>query len=71
MGTFLKVAFGTVVAIWTAAAFLMVIIGLAMEDWVPVRGGLALEALLVVPVATLWAAWQGGAAVVRWVKRPR
>ena len=57
MRTFLVVSFGTVVAVVTAAALLVVALGLALEDYGAAGSGAALWGLFAVLVGLGWATW--------------
>ena len=65
MGTFLRVSFGTIVALVTAAALLMLVVAAALDDAEMAYAGLLLWGLLAGFVATGWLLWVAG----RWAWR--
>ena len=65
MGFFLRVSFGTVVAIWTAVVLLMLLVAAGSEDAEMAYAALTLEGVLAAVVATGWGLWLVG----RWARR--
>lgn len=63
------VSFGTVVAVVTAAAFLIVTLGAAAADRQAVVAGATLWGAMLVLVASGWAAWWLARTVARLVRR--
>ena len=71
MRTFLAVSVGTVVAAVTLACLLVVVAGLATEEYALARAGAVLWGLWAVLVLGGWLVWKGSVTLGGWVWRRR